>query len=76
MLALAGFWCVITHGNRGALLVLVIYAGLYLISNILGSPNASRKVLKIGGVLVAVFFIIIMGDVLLDYMLEFLVNHD
>lgn len=74
LLALAGFWCVITHGNRGALLVLVIYAGLYLISNILGSPNASRKVLKIGGVLVAVFFIIIMGDVLLDYMLEFLVN--
>ena len=72
--ALAGFWCVLTQGNRGSLLVLVIYAGLYLISNIIDSPDAARKLLKILGIIVAVFFIIIVGDVLLNYIAELLAS--
>lgn len=68
--ALVGFWCVLTQGNRGALLVLVIYAGLFVISNIVGSPNATKKALKISGIIIALIIVAVFSDTILNYLYE------
>ncbi len=74
VLALIGAWSVLTQGNRGALLVLVVYIGLSVISNIMGSESASKKALKIAGIIIAMLFVAIFGDALLDWGFSLLSN--
>lgn len=65
-LALVGIWCILTQGNRGALLLPIIFLTLMAISGIIGAKNQSRKALKIIGVVLLTTFIIVFGEVLLN----------
>lgn len=72
LFALTGTWCVVTQGNRGALLVLIIFFGLMMISDILGKDNVSRKTMKIVGIFFVLLLIATVGSTLLDYGLDLL----
>lgn len=66
VLSILGMWFILTQGNRGSLLLPVIFIGLMAISSIVGSKNQSKKVLKILGIIFLTIFIIIFGGILLN----------
>lgn len=70
-----GIWCVVTQGNRGSLLILLIFVGLMILSNIIGSNNVSKKALKIMGILLAIVTVAILGNYLLDYAIFWMNTH-
>ena len=54
------------YGNRGALLMIVIFVGLMVISNILDSKNVAYKTAKIMAVILLIIIVIIFGRMLLQ----------
>lgn len=72
ILGLIGIWCVVTQGNRGALLVLVIFFGLTLISNVIGGNDTSKKLLKIICILIGIVLVIAFGNYILDIAISWL----
>lgn len=66
VLSLAGLWCVLTQGNRGALLVLVVFCGLMMISNVVGSDNVSKKTLKIMLIVLGLVVVVLFGGLFLE----------
>lgn len=70
LFSLAGMWCIITQGNRGSLLLPIIFVGLMTINGIIDSKDMSRKALKIIGVVLVVIVIASVGESLLNRLLE------
>ena len=65
--AIAGGWCVVTQGNRGALLVLILFFGLMIISHVIvGKLAVEKKLLIIGIVLVGLLIAAVFGKQLMD----------
>lgn len=54
------------YGNRGALLMIVIFLGLMVISNIIDSKNMSRKTIKILFVILLVIITFLLGEKILQ----------
>ena len=70
LLSLVGVLFIIFYGNRGALLVPLLFLALMLISNILSDRDASKKVLKISAILIGCFLLIIFEDAILRLFLS------
>lgn len=70
LLSLIGLWCVLTQGNRGALLIPIVFAGLMIISNIVGSKTTSKKAIKVIGILFAIIILVIFGQSIVDVILK------
>lgn len=71
-LSLIGLWCVLTQGNRGALLIPIVFAGAMVISGIVGSETTSKKTLKILGVILAIAVVAAFGQSIADAVLQML----
>ena len=70
LLSLVGMFLIITQGNRGSLILPVIFVGLMIISGILDSKDMGRKTLKIFGVILALIIVATMGESILNWLLE------
>lgn len=70
ILSLVGMFLIITQGNRGSLLLPIIFVGLMIISGILDSKDIGRKTFKIIGVIIAVMIVATMGESILNWLLE------
>lgn len=62
---------IFTNGSRGALLMLALFIGLMMISNIVESPKASYKILKIGSIIVLILILFVFGETLLRSFVNF-----
>ena len=71
-LSLIGLWSVFTQGNRGALVIPIIFIGLLIISGIIDSKDIPRKAVKIGVVIAVLFLIAVFGNTFLKYIGTFL----
>ena len=70
VLSLVGMFLIITQGNRGSLLLPVIFIGMMVISGILDSRDMGRKMLKIIGVILAIVIVAAAGESILDWALS------
>ena len=70
LLSLIGMFLIITQGNRGSLLLPVIFVGLMIISGIIDSKDMGRKTIKILGVILALIVIASMGETMLNWLLK------
>ena len=71
--AIAGSWCVVTQGNRGALLVLFIFFVLMIISSIIaGKLAAEKKIIIVGTILFGLLLFLMFKDQLLVFVSDVL----
>ena len=71
LLSCIGSVLIFTNGSRGALLMLVLFIGLMMISNIVDSPKVSYKVLKISSIIIVILFLFLFGELLLRSFVSF-----
>lgn len=64
-LAAASLWCIITNGNRGALLIPMIFIILIMISKVVEKQSVYKKVSKIFFVITASFTVYILREELM-----------
>ena len=70
LLSILGLVCIFTQGNRGAILMIIIFLGLMYIRNIKDSKNELRKILK-GAILILLILIFICFN---ESILESVIN--
>lgn len=69
-LAIGGLWCVLTQGNRGALIIPIVFIGLMLISYMIGKDSVSKKTLKIASIFISMGIVWMYSQTLLDQALK------
>lgn len=69
-LSIVGMGIIFVYGSRGALLMIVIFVGLMIISTIIESKNISYKIIKITGVLMLIVIICIFGKAILNLFIQ------
>lgn len=71
ILSFIGGTLIFTNGSRGALLMLALFIGLMMISNIIDSPQVSYKALKISSIIILLLVLFFFGQVLLKSFINF-----
>ena len=72
VLSFIGMGIIFLYASRGALLMIIIFIGLMVISAIVESKRASYKIIKMLGVLILVLAICVWGQALLSYAVHIL----
>lgn len=72
IISLIGLWSIFTNGNRGAILMPVIFIGLMVISYIIESKDMTSKTFKISVVSIFVFCVMVFGDAFLVLIVNYL----
>lgn len=75
VLAVVGIFFMITQGSRGSILMLCIFIGLMVISNICEKQSVSKKTAKIIGILCLLILLLFFGEVLIRRIVNLLVSH-